>query len=154
MTKYEKLLQKAHENGAKVYEIDLGTDLPCGKCVNNFIFINSRISDKEKYCILSEELGHYHKTVGDITNQSTIPNIKQELIARKWGYERLVGIVDLINAHKSGVKNKFELAEYLHITEDFLESAIEYYRGKYGITYQIDNYIIYFHPNFGVLEII
>lgn len=36
----------------------------------------------EKACILAEELGHYHTTVGDILNQSISNNRRQELCAR------------------------------------------------------------------------
>ena len=78
--------------------------------------------------------------------------MKQELKARAWAYERLVGIHDLINAHKAGVKGKYELADFLEITEWFLLEAIEYYKSKYGTCYKIDNYLIYFSPNFGIME--
>lgn len=46
MTKYENLLNEAHTQGAKVIEIDLGTDTPCGKCINNIIILNSRMNIK------------------------------------------------------------------------------------------------------------
>lgn len=49
------------------------------------------------------------------------------------------------------MKNKNELAEFLNVTEDFLESAINHYKEKYGIYCKIDNYLIYFEP-LGILE--
>ena len=101
---------------------------------NNKIIINSNIeTNKEKACIFAEELGHHFTTYGDIIDQNNIMNIKQEHKARAWAYEKLVRIPDLINAHKSGVKGK-------------------YYNNKYGAFYKIDNYIIYFSPNFGIME--
>ena len=120
---------------------------------NNKIIINSNIeTNKEKACIFAEELGHHFTTYGDIIDQNNIMNIKQEHKARAWAYEKLVRIPDLINAHKSGVKGKYELAEFLEVPEWFLKEAIEYYNNKYGAFYKIDNYIIYFSPNFGIRE--
>ena len=69
MTRYEELLNTAHLKGIDVYELDLGVDIPCGKCVANSIFINNRVSEDDKLCVLVEELGHYHKTIGNITDQ-------------------------------------------------------------------------------------
>ena len=51
-----------------------------------------------------------------------------------------------MNAYKSGVSNRFELAEYLGVTEDYIEDALDYYKGKYGPYYAIDNYVVYFDP--------
>ncbi|MEG0133065.1 MAG: ImmA/IrrE family metallo-endopeptidase [Clostridium sp.] len=152
MTKYERLLARAENEGTKVLELDLGTNKECGKYFDNIIIINSNMRTIQKYCILSEELGHHHKTVGDITNQTKIENKKQELIARRWGYEKLVGIVDLLNAHNHGCKTRYEIADYLCVTESFLEETIEYYKCKYGMYYEIDNYLVYFEPNLGIFE--
>ncbi|MPN55927.1 hypothetical protein SDC9_203611 [bioreactor metagenome] len=79
-------------------------------------------------------------------------NIKQEKRARNWAYEKLIGIVELINAYKKGVQDKHELADYLGVTEVFLEEAISYYHSKYGVNYRIDNYVVYFDP-LAILEI-
>ncbi|MGG7077348.1 ImmA/IrrE family metallo-endopeptidase [Clostridium sardiniense] len=147
MTKYENLLNEAHKQGAQVIEIDLGTDTPCGKCINNIIILNSRMNIKNKYCILAEELGHYRLNYGDITNQCKIENKKQEIIARRYGYDKNIGLIGLIEAFEHGCSGKFEIAEYLGITEEYLEEAINYYKCKYGDMYEIDNYLIYFIPN-------
>ncbi|MBY0756548.1 ImmA/IrrE family metallo-endopeptidase [Clostridium sardiniense] len=146
MTNYEGLLNEAHSQGIKVIEMDLGTNNPCGKCINNIIFINDRVSTKDKYCILAEEIGHYKLNYGNITNQNKIKNRKQELIARRWGYDKNIGIVGIINAFEYGCRSRFEIAEYLNVTEQYLDEAINYYSQKYGTMYQIDNYIIYFTP--------
>ncbi|MBB6622069.1 hypothetical protein H7E67_01370 [Clostridium gasigenes] len=152
MTKYENLISEVYNLGAVVCELDLGTDKPCGKCVQNIIFINIRVSITERYCVLVEELGHYLKTIGDITNQTKIDNVKQEVIARQWGYKKLVGIMDIIKAFEYGARDRFEIADFLNVTEAFLGEALDYYRCKYGIKCEIDNYIVYFEPNLGVLK--
>ncbi len=149
--KYEKLMIK-YEKNVKIKEKPLRYGFK-GLYKNNKIIIDSNIeTSNEKACILAEELGHHFTTYGDIIDQSDIRNVKQELRARAWAYERLVGIVDLINAHKAGVRNRYELAEFLEIPEWFLLEAIEYYKSKYGTCYKIDNYLIYFSPNFGIME--
>lgn len=152
MTKYEELLNTAHLKGITVYELDLGVDIPCGKCVANSIIINSRISEDEKFCVLVEELGHHHKTIGNITDQKKTENRKQELIARKWAYEKFVGIVDLVNAYDHGCQNKYEIAKYLNVTEKFLLEALEYYRCKYTNGYKIDTYWIDFSNGLNILQ--
>lgn len=148
---YEKLMIK-YQKDVKIKEKPLKYGFK-GLYKNNKIIIDSNIeTNKEKACILAEELGHHFTTHGDIIDQSDVRNVKQELKARAWAYERLVGIVALINAHKAGVKGRYELAEFLEIPEWFLLEAIEYYKSKYGTYYKIDNYLIYFSPNFGIME--
>lgn len=149
--KYEKLMIK-YEKNVKIKEKPLRYGFK-GLYKNNKIIIDSNIEiSNEKACILAEELGHHFTTYGDIIDQSDIRNVKQELRARAWAYERLVRMVDLINAHKAGIKGRYELADFLEIPEWFLLEAIEYYKSKYGTCYKIDNYLIYFSPNFGIME--
>lgn len=148
---YEKLMIK-YQKDVKIKEKSLKYGFK-GLYKNNKIIIDSNIeTNKEKTCILAEELGHHFTSYGDIIDQSDIRNVKQELRARAWAYERLVGIVNLINAHKAGVRGRYELAEFLEIPEWFLLEAIEYYKSKYGTCYKINNYLIYFSPNFGIME--
>lgn len=149
---YEKLLIDADKQKIIVKELDLKTRK--GRCCGNKIAIDKKITnEKEKACILAEELGHYHLTVGNISDQSKIENIKQELIARRWSYTKLVGLIDIINAHKKGVRDRFEMAEELGVTDEFLNEAIDYYKSKYGQYYIIDRYMIRFIPSFGICEL-
>ncbi|MDQ0151184.1 ImmA/IrrE family metallo-endopeptidase [Eubacterium multiforme] len=142
---YDELLIEAEELGIIVKEIKMRTKK--GRCYGNRIAINSKLNNTEKACILAEELGHYNLTIGNILNQKEIENKKQELIARKYGFDRNVGLIGLIEAFKHGCIGRFEIAEYLDVTEEYLQEAIDYYRDKYGVMYQIDNYLIYFMPN-------
>ena len=88
----------------------------------------------------------------EIIEKKSMNKMKQEKIARNWGYEKLVGIVQLINAFEEGIGSKHDLAEYLNVTEEFLEQAIQHYREKYGTHYEIDHYVIYFEPTFIILK--
>lgn len=149
---YEELLDKANREGIEIFENNYIGKLK-GLYLDGTITINSNIkNDVEKRCILAEELGHYYKNHGDIRDQSKVENIKQERIARAWGYKKLVGITKLIDAYKQGVKNRFELAQYLNVTEEYIEEVLRYYNQKYGLQYQIDNYLICFDP-LSILEV-
>lgn len=147
---YEELLREADKLGIIVKELDLKTRK--GRCCGNKIAIDKKLSIKEKACVLAEELGHFHKTVGDISNQKEIANRKQELIARRWGYEKSVGIIGLINAFNNNCRDAYEIADFLGVTKEYLDESIDYFRCKYGTRYEIDEYIIYFIPNFGIYK--
>lgn len=147
---YEELLREADKLGIIVKELDLKTRK--GRCCGNKIAIDKKLSIKEKAGVLAEELGHFHKTVGDISNQKEIANRKQELIARRWGYEKSVGIIGLINAFNNNCRDAYEIADFLGVTKEYLDESIDYFRCKYGTRYEIDEYIIYFIPNFGIYK--
>lgn len=152
MREYDDLLINANKQGFSVVEIDLGTDTPCGKCIGNTIYINNRITTKEKACILAEEIGHYYLTVGDITNQKDINNKKQELKARRYGYNLLIEPDDIIHAIKQGCNNRYEIADYLNISEEFFEELIEDYKKRYGIGVLVGNYYLQFEPCLGLIR--
>ena len=47
-----------------------------------------------------------------------------------------------------------EMAEYLEVTEEFLDDALSCYRKKYGIFTQVDHYLIIFEPSLMVMELV
>lgn len=144
---YDELLEEVESQGVDVVEMNIGKHK--GLYADSTIAVSKDIqTTKEKNCILAEELGHHLKTSGEILGNKNINKIKQEKIARNWGYEKLVGIVQLINAFEKGIRSKHDLAEYLNVTEKFLEQAIQHYREKYGTRYEIDHYVLYFEPTF------
>lgn len=148
---YDELLEEIESQGIDVVEMDIGKHK--GLYADNVIAVSRNIkTSKEKKCILAEELGHHLKTYGEIMGTKNISKVKQEKIARNWGYEKLVGIVDLINAFNAGVQGRYEIAQYLNVTEEFLQAAIEYYKQKYGTYFEIDTYLIYFEPHLGIMK--
>ncbi len=70
------------------------------------------------------------------------------------GYNHSIGLLGLIRAYEHGCKDKYEIAEYLDVTEEYLEDCINCYRNKYGVYKIVDNYIVYFIPNLTVFKII
>ena len=108
----------------------------------------------QKSCILAEELGHHYTTTGNILDQSDTANRKQELKARLWAYNKLIGLQGLIRAFENGYRTWDETADYLEVSEEFLREAVDCYRSKYGVYVEIDNYLVYFIPVYNVLKII
>lgn len=124
-----------------------------GRIKGDRIAINRDLTEKEKKCVLAEELGHHYTGTGDILDQSSVSNRKQELHGRIHAYNRLVGLMGIVDAHMHHCQSLAESAEYLDVTEEFLADALNYYKAKYGKGVCIDNYIIYFEPHLGVLEL-
>ena len=118
------------------------------------IAIKKDLTETEKKCIMAEELGHYYTGTGDILDQSSVLNRKQELCGRAYAYNKLIGLMGIIKAYKHNCQSFSEAAEYLDVTEEFLSDALKYYKKKYERGARIDNYMIYFEPNLGVLEMI
>lgn len=125
-----------------------------GLYVNGHIAINAKMSDIEKACVLAEELGHHYTSVGNILDMTSAANRKQERQARLWAYNKQIGLIGLVRAFEHGCQNRFEIAEYLEVTEEFLEECIECYRNKYGICKQVDNYVVYFIPQLSMMKLV
>ncbi len=150
---YENLLDDANDSGITLDEKYTFDSRLKGLYIDNNIALSSDLeTSAEKSCILAEELGHHYTSSGNIIDMSIVANRKQELHARAWAYNRLIGLYGIINAYRSGCRNGYEIAEHLNITEEFLAEALQYYRNKYGLCTTIDNYVIYFEPSLGIFE--
>lgn len=148
---YEALLDEAHREGLIVKEKLLKYNN--GRIKGKRIAIRKDIeTSAEKTCVLAEELGHHHTSVGNILDMNDMRNRKQERQARLWGYNKLIGLTGIITAFRAGCQNRHEIAEMLNVTEEYLQECIDCYRDKYGVYTEIDNYIIYFIPNLAVME--
>lgn len=151
MTTYDELLVEADNNNLITKEKPLRANK--GRIKGNRIAIQKTLTEAEKKCVLAEELGHHYTAVGNILDQSSFLNRKQEMRGRILAYNKLVGLCGIIDAYKNKCNSPAESAEYLGITEEFLLEALQYYRKKYGVCAKIDNYVIYFEPYLGVFEI-
>lgn len=149
---YETLLEEALTNNVDVIETKFKGNAK-GYYSNDVIALSTRIeTTNEKKCVLAEELGHHHTTNGNILDKSIV-SIKREKIARNWAYSKLIRILDLIDAFEHGIQGRHDLADYLEVTEEFLDNTITYYRNKYGTHYQIDNFIIIFEPSLSIIKL-
>ena len=150
---YEALLDEASDIGLTVKEKPLKYNN--GRIKGSRIAIRQDITTTtEKSCVLAEELGHHYTSVGNILDMTSAVNRKQERQARFWAYNKQIGLLGLVRAFEHGCQNRFEIAEYLEVTEEFLEECIECYRNKYGICKRVDNYVVYFIPQLSVMKLV
>lgn len=155
MTTYERLASSPDAEGVAIYDRKFRSPRIKGLyCDGNIAVSDNLNTDAEKACVLSEELGHYHTTEGIILEMSDDSNRKQELRARLWGYNKLIGLHGIISCYKTGCQTAYDMAEHLGVTEEFLLEALQCYRNKYGVCIKFDNYVIYFEPRLSVLELI
>lgn len=148
--KYEVLLNDANTEGLSIKERPFRTY--DGRIKGNTIYLRQNMNTVEKACVLAEEMGHHYTSVGNILDMSDTHNRKQERQARLWAYNRLIGLRGIIKAYETGCQNRYEIAEFLEVTEECLQECIEIYRDKYGVYTTVDNYVIYFLPNLAVME--
>lgn len=145
MDSYEILLAEASDLGLIVKEKPLKYNN--GRIKGNKVAIRQDIETTvQKTCVLAEELGHHCTSVGDILDQTNVQNRKQEFRARMWAYNEMVGLMGIVRAFHHGCRSTYEVAEYLEVTEEFLNDTLNAYRDKYGVYTTVDNYIIYFIP--------
>lgn len=152
MTTYDDLLIEADNNNLITKEKPLRGNK--GRIKGNRIAIKKDLTETEKKCVLAEELGHHYTAVGDILDQSTVENRKQEMRGRIVAYNKLVGLRGIVDAYLHHCQNLSEAAEYLGVTEEFLSDSIMYYKNKYGVFATVDNYTVVFEPTIAVIELI
>lgn len=147
MNSYEILQNEACKDGIDVIERDFSKNIK-GLYCDGTVAINENIeTTTEKACVLAEELGHHYTSVGNILDLTDVQNRKQERQARLWAYNKNIGLDGLVRAFKHGCRNRYEVAEYLEVTEEFLSDCIECYRQKYGVGTTVGDYYIMFIPN-------
>lgn len=149
---YDELLKEAQDNNLIVKEKPL--PISKGRIKGNRIAIKHNMTEIEKACVLAEELGHHYTAVGNILDQSTVENRKQEMRGRLVAYNKMVGLRGLVEAYNHHCRNLEDTAEYLEVTPEFLQETIDCYRSKYGICTAVDNYAVIFEPNLAILKLI
>lgn len=153
MNIYEELQQEAFDNNIILKEVYLKSNSD-GLYKNNKIALNKGrlCNDREKACVLAEELGHHYTSCGNIINLNDIKNAKQEYRARAMAYEKLLGLNKLIEAFIVESQSKFDFIDHLGITESFFDDAIEFYKNKYGLSVKVGDYTIIFSPNLAIFK--
>lgn len=106
----------------------------------------------QKACVLAEAIGHYHTNTMDILDQGKVLSRKIERAGRLWAYDKLIGLSGIIKGYLARCRDRYELAEYLGVTEEFLQEALDCYREKYGEHTEVDGYTIMFEPSLAVIE--
>ena len=152
MNTLERLEETAFSEGVDVLYYPFDSERIRGLYSDGVIAVNSQVqTTAEKACIMAEELGHHYTSHGDILDLSCTENRKQEYRARIWAYKELLTADGLISAFKAGCRNRYEIAEYLDLTEAFIDEGLAYYRTRYPESLKKGAYILYFIPNLRVI---
>lgn len=130
----------------EVREADVLPDNLDGVWLGDLILIKRGLSDREKAGILFEELAHHKLTYGDIADYSIFNNRKFENYARRHGFISAVPLCEIVEAYNYGVRNLYELSEYLQLSEEYILKAIEQYKKIYGIGTHYGEFSITFDP--------
>lgn len=147
-----ELTEHALKNGIDIMDDSIPFSGIKGLYSDNIIIMSKNMTESEYVCVLAEEVGHFEKTLGDILSQNNISNIKEEEKARRWASLKLVTMENLIRCFDAGCRNRYEAAEYIGVTEEFLMNSIDFYKKIYGIYTIKENYVIYFEP-FGIMKV-
>lgn len=116
--------------------------------IDNDILLDKNRCKYERHGILAEEIGHYETTYGELTNLTDMRNWKLELVARRWGYEKIVSLDKLIECHEMGYKSLEEVCTHLEITAIYLKKSVDHYFSRHGISISHNGYQINFDPLF------
>lgn len=152
MNSYEKLQEEACRDGIEVCDYSFFSNRIKGLYCNSVIAIREDMTTAEKADVLAEELGHHYTTAGQILEQNSVENRKQERRARMWAYDKRIGLSRIIEGYRKRCHNLHELSECLEVSEEFLQEALECYRAKYGCYTEQDGYVIMFEPRLMVME--
>lgn len=151
MDEYEILLQHAADCGLTVIEDFPMESEALGLIFGNTIALSSSLqTSAEKACVLAEEIAHAELTVTDITDMSRWQSRHEEIKARRLSHDKLIGIRGLLDAYRFGCQSRHEAAEFLGVTEDFLQAAVDGYIARYGPVIVDGDYVITLNP-IGVL---
>ncbi len=130
MIQTSKLYELAEKENIKVYNYDI-SDVS-GMFVNieniNAITLNKNLTFYQEKSTLAEELGHYYYDATYPVCCSDLQLIsKQEYRARKWAYNVLIPVEDLVSAIKKGLDNTDVLSDYFEVPSRFMRECINYY---------------------------
>lgn len=152
MTAVEKLEQEAFDQKVSVDYVKFKSDHLHGLYIDGSIAIHSSLNTAQTADTLAEELEHHYTSYGNILNQHDTLCRKQEHLARLRAYDRRIGLSGIILGYRNHCHNLHELSEYLEVSEEFLQEALECYRAKYGCYTEQDAYVIMFEPHLMVME--
>lgn len=142
---YEELLHLAHENKRiNVEEVDFEGD--CGYYSDDCILLSKESTFSKKAEILAEEIGHHDTTAGNIVDQGTVSDIKQEKRARIKGYSYILPTSKIVKALLNCCISLHDMSEYLGVSEKYICESLDYYKSKYGLYYKCNDYTLFFEP--------
>ena len=111
-----------------------------GLYIDSTIYLNKNQSESDLYSTVAEEIGHHLTSYGDIIDQSVADSRRQEKKARFIASLMTVSLDGLIDCSKNGLMYDYECAEFLGVTLNNFQEAIELYKEKLGMRFDYKNY--------------
>lgn len=141
MNLLEELYQKAHDADIDVFYLNLGcnTKAMCGTRdgLRGIALNRGNIeSAAEERVVLAEEITHfetgllYKVTTNCNTHQERVRFRKLEAKVKNATVKKILPAIDIIECACKGISSRYEMAEELSVTEEFLDYAIKYYKQK------------------------
>ena len=148
MTTYEHLEQAAHDQHIILLIYPLPVDGLYFATPDFFtITLSASLETTCARCsVLAEELGHHHTQPPDLFAVSKAVQDKYERLAAQWAVRELMPLPRLIDAWNAGIRDSWELAEYLSVTEPFIQKAVNLLEEQYGPCARCGEFIIHFRP--------
>ena len=132
MTLVERLLEEANYSKITVKTEQLPDNGPRALYINigakGIVILNPTDTQAEMACLLSEELGHFHTAPFKTLSYETIEDARAETRARRWAHRKILPPARIFNALRAGIRERWELADYLGVTEEFLEETFADYK--------------------------
>ncbi|WP_172968725.1 ImmA/IrrE family metallo-endopeptidase [Companilactobacillus mishanensis] len=109
--------------------------------MNDQVFINANRSYEQNLQDVAEEIGHFKTTVGNIVEQKSELDKKQELEARRFGHMTIVNLDGLIECYKVGILTSWDLSDFFEVRPKYIWQALETYKSKYGEVFIHNGYV-------------
>ncbi len=134
LTADEALEQRITDEGARIKEHNRLPNcldgLYCDYNNEKVIYLRPSMDAPRRLCTLAEEYGHMITSWGDARTMNPSEMTRQEARAIAYAIELVVPLERLYKAKAAGVRNRFECAEYLGVTEEFLSWVFAYYKAR------------------------
>jgi len=104
--------------------------LYCKYNSEKIICLRAHMSASRRLCILAEEYGHAVTSWGNAHSMNPAEMMRQEARAIAYAIELVVPLETLYKARNAGVRNAYECAEHLGVTEEFLTWVFAYYDAR------------------------
>lgn len=144
MSRYEDLIEQALNEGLSVHDRVHFESKVNGLIVDKTIAISEKMeSERERTCILAEEIAHHFINTGNI-----IDDPYQENKAHRYAIDLVLSVEMVINAI---IELKEEatiatVASELDVTEQFLKESLELYSKRFEGIIKYKGYVITFSP--------
>lgn len=124
-----------------------------GLIIGETVYLRPGQSSEELVRTVSEEIGHYLTSVGDISDTDNLESRKQERKARDVGATLIVSPQQLLDCYKAGLVTYWECADFLEIPVEILQRAVSVYSRSKNGKLKYNHYTFYFRAN-GTIDIV